>query len=214
MQLDQIEPLANSLVEQLRSACVRIIVAGSIRRRKPDPGDIELVAIPSTGRYTITDMFETVREEHVVNHLDDALGTLYDLGEWELDPVTPRNGPHYKRLRHVTSSVCCDLFITDRRRWGMIAMIRTGPEDFSEELVKLAHRRGMFVRDGGLLHGHPPVFDEKRKVRPCPLAANCPQIIETPEEADVFKALGLPWLEPTQRSAALLASATRHGSTP
>jgi DNA polymerase/3'-5' exonuclease PolX len=204
MKLDQIEPLANSLVEQLRSACVRIIVAGSIRRRKPEPGDIELVAIPALGHYTVADMFDEVREEHTVNHLDDALATLFDLGDWKLDPVTPRDGPHYKRLRHVAAGMCCDLFITDRRRWGMIATIRTGPEDFSEELVKLAHRRGMFVRNGGLLHGHPPVFNGEHKVQPCPLGERCTQIIETPEEADVFAALGLPWIEPAHRSAKLL----------
>ncbi len=46
MNLSDIEPIAQSLLEQLRSSCVRIEIAGSIRRRKADPRDIEIVVIP------------------------------------------------------------------------------------------------------------------------------------------------------------------------
>jgi DNA polymerase/3'-5' exonuclease PolX len=199
MQLELIQPLADALVAQLSRACVRIIVAGSIRRRKPEPGDIEIVAIPALGQYGMQDLWGATVKMIPIDHLADALETLFDLGAWELDPVTPRNGPRYKRLRHVETGVCCDLFITDRRRWGIIATIRTGPGDFSKALVQYAHGKGMFVQ-AGLLHGHPPIFDEQGKVRDCPLAANCPQIIETPEEADVFRALDVPWIEPAART--------------
>lgn len=202
MKLETIEPLANQLVEQLQSACLRILITGSIRRRKAEPNDIEIVAVPSLGHYQITDLFGDVVEQHTVNHLIDALDTVLDLGVWQLDRVTPRNGPAYKRLRHVESGVCCDLFITDRRSWGVIATLRTGPADFSEELVTLAHLRGMFIQKR-LLHGHPPVFVD-RKVQPCPLGADCTQIIETPEERDVFAALGLPWIEPHERAVSRL----------
>lgn len=202
MQLELIEPIAHSLVEQLSSACVRLEVKGSIARRKPDPTDIDVVCIPATGRYTVLSMFEG-ETVHAINHLDDALATLFDLGEWELDPIVKRNGPRLKRLRHRLSGVCADLDITDRRRWGLAATIRTGPYGFSKALVKLAHRRGMFVKDH-LLHGHPPAFDEQGDARPCPLGETCPQIIETPEEADVFRALSLPWIEPRRRSVNVL----------
>lgn len=128
MKLEQIKSLAQSLLDQLSSACVRIEIAGSIRRGKADPKDIEIVCIPSMGEYTVPiyEMFtDQITMVHQINYLDDAIGTLLTNGEWEFDPVIKRNGPRYKRLRHVTSQVCCDLFITDRRRWGLIFAIRT-----------------------------------------------------------------------------------------
>lgn len=204
MKLELIQPVAQSLLDQLSSACVRIEIAGSVRRQKPDPKDLELVAIPAIGHYSITDLFGTVVEEHAINHLEDALGTLYDLGVWQLDPVLKKNGPAQKRLLHLPGGLCCDLFITDRRRWGAIFAIRTGPSDFSKALVSYAHRRAMFIKHG-LLHGHAPVFkrDGSGDVEECPQGEACPRIVETPEERDVFTALGLPWIEPARRSANL-----------
>ncbi len=210
MQLTDIQPIADSLVDQLRSACLRIEIAGSVRRGKPDPKDLELVAIPATGHYTVQDLFETVIEEHAVNHLDDALMTLYDLGEWELDPVLRRNGTHYKRLSHVATGICCDLYITDARRWGIIATIRTGPGDFSKALVNYAHRKALFIQDG-LLHQHAPEYDLRGDVKLCPAGERCRCIAETPEERDVFASLGLPWIEPIRRSANLLYASVPRG---
>src|SRR5512139_1002751 len=202
MKLETIQPIADSLIERLSSACLRIEIAGSIRRRKPEPNDIEIVAIPALGSYTITDLFGAAVEEHPVNHLEDALLTLFGLGEWDFDPVLRRNGPRYKRLLHIASGVCCDLFITDARRWGLIYTIRTGPGDFSKALVSYARRRGMFVLDG-LLHKHTPQLDASGKPT-CYSGERCGFIVSTPEEHDVFIALGLPFIEPRKRTANLL----------
>lgn len=199
MKLELIEPLAQDVMQVLAVGCARIIIAGSIRRRKAEPNDIELVAIPNVGTYEVRDLFGESIKTHTVNRLEDEIGVLIDSENWEFDPITRRNGPAYKRLRHVESGTCCDLFITDRRKWGVIATIRTGPGDFSKELVSLAHQRGMFVQVG-LLHGHPPIFAQG-KVQPCPSGEKCPQIIETPEEADFFRALGLPWVDVDKRAA-------------
>lgn len=221
MNLELIKPLADSLVEQLRNACVRLEIAGSIRRAKPQPNDIEIVGIPSTGVYEVRDMFSVVTATHTVNHLDDALETLMAGGEWAFDTETKRNGPRYKRLRYtpnspatrfVFESVACDLFITDQRRWGLIYAIRTGPGDYSKALVSYARRQAMFVSDG-LLHNHPPLgYTADGGSLPCPAGDACPQIIPTPEEQDVFDALGLPWLEPHQRNANLFYASMPRGT--
>ncbi len=213
MKLSAIQPLADSLLEQLRSACVRLEIAGSIRRQKPDPKDIEIVCIPSTGEYTVPvyEMFAApAATVHQVNHLEDALMTLIAGGEWEFDPIVKRNGPRYKRLRHVTSGVCCDLFLTTSREWGYTFTIRTGPSDFSKALVTYAHRRTMFF-NGNLLHKHAPVFDSNGEVKPCPAGERCLRIVETPEERDVFRALEMPWIEPSRRNANILYALTPRG---
>jgi DNA polymerase/3'-5' exonuclease PolX len=200
MQLALIQPIAQTLVDQLSSACVRIEIKGSIIRRKPDAGDIDLVCIPSLGHYSIIDLFGAIVEEHAINHLEQAIELLIDSDEWELDPVVKRNGPHGKRLRHRPTGICADLAITDRRHWGMIATLRTGPGDFSKALVTLARQRGWQVSEG-LLHGHPPVdYDVNGKAKPCPRGSDCQQVIETPEEVDVFAKLKLPWIEPYKRN--------------
>lgn len=210
MKLELIQPLAQALLEQLSSACLRIEIAGSVRRAKPEPQDLELVAIPALGESAERDLFGTIARVHTLNHLEEAIGTLLGLGEWQFDPVTRRNGARYKRLRHAASGVCCDLFITDARRWGVIYTIRTGPGDFSRSLVSYARRQGMFVQDG-LLHRHPACLDEHGEVEPCPDGARCPRIVATPEEADVFRALGLPWIEPRRRNANLFYASIPRG---
>jgi DNA polymerase/3'-5' exonuclease PolX len=205
MKLRTLQPLAQALLEQLASACVRIEIAGSVRRGKPDPHDLDLVAIPMLGEFTVRNLCGEVTAAYTIHHLDDTLGTLIQAGEWEYDPDLKRDGPKYKRLRHVGTPVCCDLSITDSRRWGMKVTLRTGPADFSKALVSGAHRRGMFVSDG-LLHAHTPRYNDKRRVLPCPQGETCPFIRETPEEIDVFDALGIPWIEPGKRNANLLYS--------
>lgn len=211
MKLELIQPIAEDLLAQLSSACVRIEIAGSLRRRKPEPKDIELVAIPAIGHYAVRDLFDHVVEEHPINHLEEAVLTLLDLGQWEFDPEVRRNGPAYKRLRHVPTGVCTDLFITDARKWGYTFTVRTGPGDFSKALVTYAHRLTMFF-NGSLLHKHAPVYDLDGKTKDCPAGDRCLRIVETPEERDVFAALGLSWIEPPRRNRNLFDATVPRGA--
>lgn len=197
--------LARELLAQLAPACDRIMIAGSLRRQKPEPKDIELCCIPSLGVYEVRDMFDLVSNTHVVNRLTDLLATfIHPGGPWQYDTETPRNGEKYKRLRHVTSGICCDLFITDVRRWGYTFTVRTGPAEFSHALVTRALHQHRFFRDG-LLHAHAPEFEMKqgkREAKPCPQGDACPHILETPDEPALFAGLGLDYIEPTRRSQA------------
>lgn len=80
-------------------------------------------------------------------------------------------------------------------QWGVIFLIRTGPASYSQWIVTEALRRGLHVREGAL-----------RSAPACPSRASSPDcacpIIETPEEADVYAALGLPYLAPERRDLA------------
>lgn len=190
-----IQELAQELRDTLAPGCEHIEVAGSIRRGKAAPKDIELVVVPLLRAISVFNIFGEAIGDRVENRLDTELDALYLGGAWTLDPDLPRNGPRYKRLRHVESGVCCDLFITTAVSWGVIFTIRTGPGDFSKALVTRALRRGMKVDEGRLWKVH---RDGTRDAIP------------TPDEAAFFAALGLPYLEPEERSIHALTN----GRTP
>lgn len=191
--MNTIHQLAQDLCDTLAPGCERIEIAGSIRRGKPDPKDIELVAIPRVSdEMQELDLFGNVTATIECNHLHNALQQLYanGTGAWTLDPDLPRNGPKYKRLKYWGQPpVCCDLFITTPESWGVIFTIRTGPGDFSKELVTRARRLSMQVDGGQLWRTH---RDGKRDVVP------------TPTEAAFFEALGLPYLVPAERTTQAL----------
>ena len=79
-----------------------------------------------------------------------------------------------------------DLFVVKPpATWGVIMLLRTGPADYSHRFVKLrmdggAMPFGWRVADGQLWRGSTP--------------------LSTPEEADVYAALDLPWIAPEERA--------------
>jgi DNA polymerase/3'-5' exonuclease PolX len=194
--------LINALIADIRDGCDRIEEAGSVRRRKDDCRDLEIVAIPRLERQEQIDLFGESRGFDEMNLLEERLRDLFDGGQWELDPDLKRNGPRYKRLRHVSEAIAADLFLTTVRGWGGALAIRTGPADFSQALVTLALRQGKHVADGYLIHGHP------KPDRGCPAGAACPLIVPTPEETDFLNALGVPFLAPEHRTVEAIRRAS------
>lgn len=204
--------LSDSLLDALRPGCVRAEKAGSLRRGKADPKDIEIVAVQKFSVTECYDLFQNKIGEEKQGHLDTALFDIIEAGEWEFDPALRRNGAKYKRLRHRSARnhagdlIACDLFIVTERSWGVQFTIRTGPgnpaDNFSQALVTRAHDLGMFV-DGGLLHKHHRLYKFHGNTSdplPCEKGDHCPLIIPTLEEADFLRALKIEWLEPATRS--------------
>jgi len=180
------ERLAEGIVETLRPGCERVEVAGSIRRGTPTVGDIEIVAIPkiTTGpdpSVLFGDPIET-------NLLDAILeGELRD--GYLVPSEHPRDGERYKAFTHATTGLGLDLFLVrPPAQWGVIFTIRTGPAKFSQWLVTEARRRGFHVIDGALHRGS----------LGCSRFSTC-DVLETPEESDLFEALGMAYLVPAAR---------------
>ena len=164
--------VAQALERMLAPACERILIAGSLRRKKVEVGDIELVVMPKTE--TLADLFGAPTGEHSL--LDEALAGL---GVRFL-----KNGAKYKQFTWDDCPI--DLFIATRDTWGCIATIRTGSADFTHWLVSPRRMGGgcpshLKFREGRIWEGD---------------MALC-----TEEEADVFNALGQRWVEPADRIA-------------
>jgi DNA polymerase/3'-5' exonuclease PolX len=182
--LAEMEAVAEQLVAQLEPVCRRIVVAGSIRRRVADPGDIELVCAPRL--HTTADLFGMPGQE--LNLLDDFVTALLDQGvlEHRLDKHgRPSCGSRYKRLCY--QGVALDLFaVIEPAQWGVLLAIRTGPATFSKTLVTPRRQGGwcpdwLQCKDGALVR------------------RDSGEIVPTPEEEDCFRALGLTYVPPEQR---------------
>lgn len=183
MTLSVARTVAAEIVGALSKACNRIEVAGSVRRNKTTGiKDIEIVAIPCGEElHRLTDSMLTGQLSH---RLDKAgrksWGMLSRRALW--------HSPH--------GDVALDLHITTSAGWGVIYTLRTGDADFSRALVT---QRGRFVinesnqRVPGLL----PVG---MRVHQTYVWGENGDMLNTPEEHDVFAALGIPFIEPAERT--------------
>ncbi len=164
------EGLASNLMAMLLPFIDRLAVAGSVRRRKADVGDIEIVCIPRAE-------FNLLGESYRTDMKIEA--AIYEAGFKFI-----KNGERFKQFDMGPCKV--DLFITTPECWGMIYTIRTGSAEFSHRLVT---PKSM----GGLLPSDMQVENGRIKHR------GTGQLYATPEEEDVFSVIGLEYIPPEMR---------------
>lgn len=200
--LPEADALAAEVLELLRPATERIAIAGSIRRRRPDVGDIEIVAIP---RYGVgmghADLFGNVSTP-AVNHLDELVGGLLMDGVLakRLDKNgRPAIGPKYKRLSY--RDFALDLFVGTPENWGVLLAIRTGPASFAHAFVTNIGHMTRPAYAGAEHKPRPGLLPMGMRVgEGNQLFGPDGRVIETREEEDFFRAIGQPCLEPWRRS--------------
>jgi DNA polymerase/3'-5' exonuclease PolX len=192
LPLAEAREIAEQLVALLQPACQRIVIAGSIRRQRPDIGDIDLVLEPIIKREAGGLFGDQVTERDL---LHDLCCRLADAGT--LERRRDKNdratwGPNLKRALYGGLSVDLQV-VTDPTTWGSWLLIRTGPADFNRAMVTP-------VWQGGKL---PSGFEWKDSFRLYRYGGR----VETPTEADVFAALGYAYQEPPERGIAPLIQA-------
>jgi DNA polymerase/3'-5' exonuclease PolX len=166
----QAKAIADGMVERLSGYCDRIEVAGSVRRKKPEVHDIEIVAIP-----------KAIDEPNMF----DAVGKREFPSDLFLPYRMIKNGSRYKQME-LPEGINLDLFIVlPPAQLGVILTIRTGPADFSHKIVTSKSFGGYLpgdckVHDGGVYRGG--------------------ELIPMPEETDFLDFVGLGWIEPEKRS--------------
>jgi DNA polymerase/3'-5' exonuclease PolX len=182
------EVLANELYTLFGHTCVRWEIAGSIRRRAHTVKDIEIVAIPRTT--STENLFGEMVDER--NEFREALDSALEDGT--LMKRTDEHGrtcwgPRHQRA--VYKGVAVDVFqVIPPAQWGVVLAIRTGPSDYSRNLVTSVAYGGMMPAgmkvDGGALWrlGH---LGEKVEMLPCA------------EEADFFGHLNIQMPRPEER---------------
>jgi DNA polymerase/3'-5' exonuclease PolX len=192
---------ALQLFELLEPDCERLEIAGSLRRQRPQVGDIELVLQPKMrevidqgAQFALGETEPPSREEPA------AMESLRWL-ERDNQIVPIKSGTAGRRKRDHKPSfglapdamvwrfwlndpgIVTEICVMTPAKWGLGLMVRTG----SAEFVK-----GMYGRwkrlEGGQGYGAGGRWINAKGDE-----------IDTPEERDVFEAAGLDWLDPTSR---------------
>lgn len=140
--LHSAEGLARRLADDLASVCSRVLIVGSVRRRRPVVGDIEIVCVPMEQGDLFGGQPESLLEPKLAQLVMD--GRLYKGEKW--GPVT--------KWMHVPAlpSLRVELHASTAERWGVETAVRTGPEQYSKALVRQQSHRGL-LRDGLCITG-------------------------------------------------------------
>lgn len=178
--------VAKELCDALKPHCERLIVAGSLRRRRMEVGDVEILYIPKLRPVEIPaeDFFQAAR----VGQLDDAEARL----DWLLEQgviAQRRNvrgattwGAKNKLAVHVASGIPVDFFASSEASWFNYLVCRTGGAETNVRIASAAKAKGWQwnpYRAGFSRDGEPEFFAKS--------------------EQDVFEFVGLPYREPWER---------------
>lgn len=169
--------IADELVKLLGSHFKRLEIAGSLRRKKDFIGDIELVGIP---QLALVENLLGVDEVSPIGAITDLMRTVgYE---------TEKSGEKYIQFAS-SDKISVDLFLCTPETWGCIFMIRTGSAKFTRKMVT----KRVY---GGWCPNHLRFSDGRLwEYRGTELVA-----LDTPEEADVFREIGLAYIPPEERS--------------
>ncbi len=121
MELERAQKIASEVVKRLSPYCQRIEVAGSIRRKAPNPKDIDLVLIPS-------DLWNLQHE-------------IMGLGQVRMSGM--------KILRVMVGIVQVDIYVASEESWATLLLIRTGSTENNIRLATLAKKRGWHLAASG-----------------------------------------------------------------
>ena len=124
MELNFAQTIADGVVSQLSPHCEKITVAGSIRRRRPFPQDIDLVLIPS----------DRARLDYVLMSLSKD-GTMKMSGS--------------KIARVAMERIDLDVYYATEETWSTLLLIRTGSKQSNIRLATAAKREGLRLAASG-----------------------------------------------------------------
>lgn len=125
--MEEAQKLAQEIVEQILPHCERVEVAGSIRRRKSEVRDIDLVLIPKPFLW------------------NRIIATL----QRTMNAKILKRGESIAQL--TIKGVNVDLYVASPETWGALLLIRTGSAQHNIKLSMLAQKKGMKLSHKGLV---------------------------------------------------------------
>lgn len=175
--------IAEMLVLQLRDSCERIIIAGSIRRKKANVGDCEILYIPKIAdRQNPDSLLPEIEMVNLANEQIEAMlknGCLQKRLNVRLNETW---GEKNKLAIHTMSGIPVDLFATDLECWNVALVIRTGSRESNLRLTTGAQARG------ATLHAYGSGITDRYGNH-----------IQARSEEEVFELCGQPYAQPEFR---------------
>lgn len=168
--------LASNILTHVQPAMDRIEIAGSVRRKKPVVGDIELVGIVGN-------------ENKLLNSLKDV-GQTIKPGVPGVIPWSPKPGAKYIRVR-LNEGMNLDLFLGTPENFGGLFLMRTGSGAGPTGNTFDGFTPGIFKRfkklsGGGRMTGAMPTMPSGEQ-------------LFVPEEKDFFDILEMDFVPPVER---------------
>lgn len=162
----------------------RLIVAGSLRRRKDEVGDVEILYIPRIeprpdpqdllGNMIPTNLVDVYLQRLIERKVIEKRLNSNGAVMW---------GESNKLARHVATGVPVDFFSCNRANWWTLLVCRTGSKENNERICNAAIERG--------LKWNPYLGFEDRYTS---------ELLHVPQsEQDVFNRVGLTYIEPWER---------------
>lgn len=174
--------VAEEIIDRLTPCCLRIAIAGSLRRGKPDVGDIEILYVPKTSERP-DGLFDT-RNYSVA---DEVIETLLNEGYFHKRPSKVGVytwGESNKLAIHSKSGIPVDLFSTDEKKWWVSLVIRTGSAETNLRLTTGANKLNR------TLHAYGYGTTDRATG----------ETTHATSERGVFELCGVPYLEPEKRT--------------
>lgn len=176
--------VAGELIKALHPMCERYAIAGSLRRGKPDVGDLELLFIPRIEDRPIAgDMFGTTEPTNLAEAAILDLEKKGILSRRESLAGSYIFGPQNKLMRHCESGLPVDLFTATEENWWNYLACRTGSMESNTRVAIAAKERGWKWNPYG------PGFTRE----------STGEVYQVTAEEHVFTFCGLPALPPEQR---------------
>lgn len=180
-------PSAREDAEELRQmfdGCYeRWCVAGSVRRRRPQVGDVEHVVIPRFAEVSDGGLFGSVKQVNLLWQRAEELVQRKVFGKAvykTANGAQHRWGDKYRGLTY--SGFTHEIFTATPENWGAILLIRTGPAHFSKDMVTKFLAGGMYRQQDGVL-----------------INVATGQPVNVPTEEEYFRLLGMPFISPEAR---------------
>jgi DNA polymerase/3'-5' exonuclease PolX len=127
MRREQAQELAQQIVKEISPFCDRIIVAGSIRRKKPKVRDVDIVLIPKPLLWP------------------RIVATL----QRKMDAKVLKQGEKVAQL--TIGGINVDLYSATPETWEPLLLIRTGSAQHNIKLSMIAQKKGMKLTHRGLM---------------------------------------------------------------
>lgn len=182
---------AVKVLHMIEEQCKRVQVCGSVLREKPYCGDAEVVVIPRNTRSLLARLDKLVH----AGQLEKAIYGYYKSEDSVAKKPMYRWGEKYRGVSLPgTDGFKIEIFLANEHNWGYITWLRTGPGDANQYIMSRLMQSPFRFREG---YGE---YNGRR--------------VSLPDETDLFKALGMPYISPWDRSVENYFYAPKTPQTP